>query len=259
MAGRTVLITGGARGIGKGIARAFLTAGDRVMIADIVGGESWNYPLSGQSQIQETLAELSALGEVDAVSLDVTDKVSCEVAVAGTVARFGGIDVLANNAGIIDSGPIDQFTEASWDRIFAVNVKGIYLMSQTALPFLRRSGDAAIVNTASIAGKRGSANLAAYCASKFAVIGLTQSLALELAKDGIRVNAVCPGIVGTAMWLDHLMANRGEAAFAERMHNTIPLGRPQTIDDMGQAVVYLASAANVTGVALAVAGGLEMH
>ena len=131
-------------------------------------------------------------------------------------------------------------------------------MTRAALPELRKSDDAAIVNTASIAGKKGSARMSAYCGSKFAAIGVTQSLAQELAPDGIRVNALCPGIVGTAMWLDHLMANQGEAAFEERMTGLIPLARPQTADDMGQAAVYLATARNVTGVAHTVAGGLEM-
>ena len=101
--------------------------------------------------------------------------------------------------------------------------------------------------------------MAAYCGSKFAVVGITQSFALELAPDGIRVNALCPGMVGTAMWHDHLMANRAESDFEERMQELIPLGRPQTVDDMGQAAVFLASAPNVSGVALNVAGAFEMH
>ena len=131
-------------------------------------------------------------------------------------------------------------------------------MTRAALSELRKSDNAAIVNTASIAGKKGSPGMSAYCASKFAAIGLTQSFAQEFASDGIRVNALCPGIVGTAMWLDHLMANEGEDAFQKRMKDLIPLGRPQTEDDMGQAAVYLASAPNVTGIAHTVAGGLEM-
>lgn len=255
---RTVLITGGARGIGKGIARAFLQAGHHVMVADLGDRSSWNYDLASESTMREAVDELGTLGDIDYVSVDVTNDESCRNAVAATVARFGQLDVLANNAGVVGSGTVDEFEEAEWDRIFDVNVKGIFLMTRAALAELRKSADAAIVNTASIAGKRGSARMSAYCASKFAAIGLTQSFAQEFAPDGIRVNALCPGIVGTAMWLDHLMANQGEDAFEERMTQMIPLGEPQTAEDMGQAAVYLATARNVTGVAHTVAGGLEM-
>jgi len=259
MAKRTVLVTGAARGIGKGIADAFLRAGHRVMIADLGTSPDWNYDLGSDHALKETLDDLSPLGEVDSVDVDVTQVTSCQRAIQQTLDTFGQLDVLVNNAGIVDSGPIESFSEATWDRIFAVNVKGIFLMSKTALPQLKASPDAAIVSTASIAGKRGSANLAAYCASKFAAVGLTQSMAQEFAPFGIRVNAICPGVVGTAMWLDHLMANQGAAAFDNRMADMIPLGRPQTATDMGQAAVYLATAPNVTGISLNVAGGFEMN
>ena len=174
-----------------------------------------------------------------------------------TVETFGRLDVLINNAGVVDSGPIESFSETQWDHIFDVNVKGIYLMTAAAIAHLRASDDAAIVNTASIAGKLGAPNMSAYCGSKWAAIGITKSLAREFAADGIRVNALCPGIVGTAMWLDHLMEGEGEDAFETRMQDTIPLGRPQTTADMGQGAVYLATAPNVTGVALSVAGGID--
>ena len=255
---RTILITGGARGIGKGIAKAFLQAGDQVMIGDLGTQAAWNYDLASKSTLQEAISELEVFGTVNYVQLDVTDSNSCTNAIAQTVKAFGNLDVLVNNAGVVGSGNVDVFKEQEWDRIFDVNVKGIFLMTRAALSELRKSDNAAIVNTASIAGKKGSPGMSAYCASKFAAIGLTQSFAQEFASDGIRVNALCPGIVGTAMWLDHLMANEGEDAFQKRMKDLIPLGRPQTEDDMGQAAVYLASAPNVTGIAHTVAGGLEM-
>ena len=255
---RTILITGGARGIGKGIAKAFLEAGDQVMIGDLGTQAAWNYDLASKSTLQEAISELEVFGTVNYVQLDVTDSNSCINAVSQTVKAFGNLDVLVNNAGVVGSGNVDVFKEQEWDRIFDVNVKGIFLMTRAALSDLRKSDNAAIVYTASIAGKKGSPGMSAYCASKFAAIGLTQSFAQEFASDGIRVNALCPGIVGTAMWLDHLMANEGEDAFQERMKDLIPLGRPQTEDDMGQAAVYLASASNVTGIAHTVAGGLEM-
>jgi len=255
----SVLITGGARGIGKGIATVFLQAGHQVMIADLAGAENWNYDLATEGVMAETITGLSGLGDVQGVGLNVTDAASCDKAVAATVAAFGGLDILCNNAGVIASGPIEDFAEEDWDRVFEVNVKGIYNMTRSALAALRCSTSAAIVNTASIAGKRGSPNLSAYTASKWAVVGLTQSLALEFAPSGIRVNAVCPGIIGTAMWLDHLMADQTTADFEERMQEQIPLGRPQSEEDIGEAVRYLATAENVTGVALNVAGGLAMN
>jgi len=138
-------------------------------------------------------------------------------------------------------------------------------MSQAALPFLSQSESASIVNTASIAGKKGYPNMSAYCGSKFAAIGITQSLAAELAPKNIRVNAICPGMVGTAMWLDHLLPSNAtssaqrEEEFTASMQETIPLGRPQTAQDMGEAVLYLVTAPNVSGVALSVAGGFEMN
>jgi meso-butanediol dehydrogenase/(S,S)-butanediol dehydrogenase/diacetyl reductase len=265
MKDKVVLITGGARGIGRGMSEAFLRAGARVMIADLGGRASgWKYDLAGQDALQQSVAEQQALGEIAATEVDVTDAASCAAAVDATLARFGALHVLVNNAGIVQSGPIDAFSEQDWDRVFAVNTKGIFLMTRAALPALRRSEGACIINTASIAGKQGYRNMAAYCGSKFAAIGITQSLALELAPDNIRVNAICPGMVGTAMWLEHLLpANTVDpqeksAAFEAAMHATIPLGRPQTVDDMGQAAVFLASAPNVTGVSLSVAGGFEM-
>ena len=259
MAQRTVLVTGGARGIGKGIARSFLTAGHNVMIADLASGDGWRYRLGTDAEMTDAVRDLATVGDVRSTPLDVTDADSCSAAVQATVDAFGGLDVLVNNAGVVDSGPVEEFSEQQWERIFAVNVKGVFLMTRAAVASLRASDDAAIVNTASIAGKRGAPRMAAYCGSKFAVVGITQSFAQELASDGIRVNALCPGMVATAMWQDHLMANRGEAAFEERMAEMIPLGRPQTAADMGEAAVFLATAPNVSGVALNVAGGFEMH
>ena len=256
---RVVLITGGARGIGRGIAEAFLRAGHRVMIADLADSSAWNYDLADRSNMDDAVAQLGNLGEIAAVPVDVTNSESCRHAVEKTRTQFGQLDVLVNNAGVVASGPISQFDEADWDRIFDVSGKGIYLMTQSALTLLSESNDAAVVNTASIAGKKGSAGLSAYCGSKFAAVGITQSLALEFAPMGIRVNALCPGIVGTAMWHDHLMAGQGEGQFRERMKAVIPLGRPQETSDMGDAAVYLATAQNVTGVALTVAGGMEMN
>jgi meso-butanediol dehydrogenase/(S,S)-butanediol dehydrogenase/diacetyl reductase len=261
-----VLVTGGARGIGRAISEAFLRAGAKVMIGDL-GSKAgdWSYDLSGAEALAKSAEEQRTLGEVRSAELDVTDRNSCAAAVAATVSAFGGLDVLVNNAGVVQSGPISEFSEHDWDRTFAVNAKGIYLMVQAALPELKRSRNAAIVNTASIAGKRGYRNMVAYCGSKFAAIGITQALAAELAPDNIRVNAICPGMVGTAMWLEHLLPSNSvdpkekNAEFEKAIGQMIPLGRVQTGEDMGQAAVFLASQPNITGVSLSVAGGYEVN
>lgn len=261
-----VLVTGGARGIGLGIVHAFAEAGYRVMIGDLgsaTRGGDWNYSLAGSEELRAAASGES--GEVDTCELDVTDADSCRSAVTATVDRFGGLDILVNNAGVVGSGPIGEFTEEEWDRIFSVNTKGIFLMTKAALEPLTASSRAAIINTASIAGKQGHADMSAYCGSKFAAIGITQSLAAELAPHSVTVNAICPGIVGTAMWLDHLLPanfqedDEKERNFEEVMSTQIPLGRPQTVEDMGQAALYLATARNVTGIALTIAGGIEMN
>ncbi len=169
-------------------------------------------------------------------------------------------------AGIVDVALVVETTEAQWDAIMDVNVKGVFLCSKAVVPGMIERRRGRIINTASIAGKRGAPRLSAYCASKFAVIGLTQSLAHEVARYDITVNAVCPGWLGTAMWMDVLISpimerlgKDAQAAFQEHAAANVPLGRPQTPEDIGQAVVYLAQADNVTGVALNVAGGLVMH
>lgn len=280
MSDRVVLVTGGARGIGLGIVNVFANAGFKVMIADLGGGgnvdedsadssanpsDNWNYNLANKNDLDQAQSQAGQLGDVASCAVDVTDSDSCVKAVAATIERFGQLDVLINNAGIVQSGPLLEFSEEDWDKVFAVNTKGIFLMTKAALPALLQSNDAAVVNTASIAGKKGYPDMSAYCGSKFAAIGITQSLATELAPNGIRVNAICPGIVGTAMWLEHLMPSNTtdieekNQNFEDAMVERIPLGRPQSVEDMGEAALYLATAKNVTGVALSVAGGIEMN
>jgi meso-butanediol dehydrogenase/(S,S)-butanediol dehydrogenase/diacetyl reductase len=157
-------------------------------------------------------------------------------------------------------------TEAQFDRMMAVNVKGVVLVTQAALPELRARGGGAIVNISSISGKTGRAFTAGYAASKFAVVGLTQGLAQELGSANIRVNAVCPGFLRTTMWTDGVAPARAPSlgvpvseAFDTTVRQLTPLGREQTPEDIGEAVVYLCRAENVTGIALNVAGGVEMH
>ncbi len=264
---RVVLVTGGARGIGAGIVTALAKAGARIMVADIgVAGnnqDDWRYSLASEDDLAQLLDQPGM--QIQATHVDVTQADSCAAAVKATLDAYGQLDILINNAGVVDSGPIETFAAETWDKIFAVNTKGLFLMTQAALPALKQSDQACVVNTASIAGKKGYPNMSAYCGSKFAAVGITQSLAAELAPDNIRVNALCPGMVGTAMWLEHLLPTNATTdaqkteEFTAAMAQTIPLGRPQTTQDMGEAVHYLVTAENVSGVALNVAGGFEMN
>ena len=263
---KVVIVTGAARGIGRGIATTFRRAGARVLVADLgvlASESSWVYELSAREQLEETARALDAL----AVDVDVTDAASCEALVETARQRFGRVDVLVNNAGLVRTGALREYDEASWDRTFDVNVKGVFLMSKAVIPAIEAAGGGAIVNVASIAGLRGHANMTCYCASKFAVVGLTEAMAQELAPLQIRVNAVCPGIVATSMWLDHLARDPRVAALTQTTNaadtyraivsSRIPLRRDQTPEDIGSAALYLATADNVSGIALPVAGGLE--
>lgn len=261
LAGRNALVTGAARGIGRGIALALADAGANVALADLAGGAAGTtYELAGKAELEATAKQVEARG-VRALSVicDVRSAEQAAAAVAEAVAAFGSLDLLVNNAGVVHFDALASFPEERWDLLFDVNVKGTFLMCQAALAPLAASRGA-IVNLASVAGKRGYAGGSGYCASKFAVVGLTQSLAMELAPQGVRVNAVCPGIVGTHMWHAHLASPErgGQVAYAAAIERMVPLGREQTVEDVAQAVLYLAEAPNVTGVALNVAGGMEV-
>jgi meso-butanediol dehydrogenase/(S,S)-butanediol dehydrogenase/diacetyl reductase len=269
LAGKVAIVTGAARGIGRGIAEALAVEGVHVALADLAVAEdpAMPYRLARPADLEET-ARLARARGVQALALvaDVTRAADVETMVTETVRQLGGVDILVNNAGVIVAGPLEGVAEAQWDRLMAVNVKGVFLCTRAALPHLRARREGAVVNIASISGKVGRAFTAAYAASKFAVIGFTQALAQELGPDNIRVNAVCPGLLRTSMWLDVVGPARAASlgvppseAFDTFVRRNTPLGREQTPADIGEAVVYLCRADNVTGVALNVAGGIVMH
>ncbi len=247
---KTVLITGGNSGIGRAAALAFAAEGASVMVA-----------ARDSARCQEVVDEVVDSGGVAAfVACDVTKAVDAADAIAATKAAFGGrLDVVFNNAGIIvrDRTTIDT-SEKEWDETFAVNVKGTFLVSQAALPTMIAQGGGAIVNNASYFGLVGGRGVAAYAASKGAVVLLTKSMALDHADAGIRVNCVCAGSVDTPMLAEEMEAMGGGDAVRRVFENKHPLGRIAAPDEIAAAVLFLASddAAFITGAALPIDGGL---
>lgn len=263
--GKVAIVTGAARGIGKGIAVGLAKAGANVVVSDLGGStRQWSYRLADGDELVLAAKEIEARGVRSlAVPCDVTFANQVEQLFDVTTAEFGRVDIVVNNAGIVHFGPVAEFEEETWERLFDVNVKGVFLVSRAAIPHLAKTAGS-IINIASVAGKRGYANGAAYCGTKFAVVGITQAMAAELGPQGIRVNAICPGILATAMWNDHLSGIMGEGlgktgreAFDSAVSQFIPLGREQTPEDIAGAAVYLAQAPNVSGISVNVAGGME--
>jgi len=267
--GKTALVTGAARGIGRAIAVSLAESGVDVAVSDIarVSDGATPYALSSDDDLMETARAVEQRGRRSvAIRADVTSAADVARMMTEVEHRLGGLDILVANAGIIAAGAVASMDETHWDRIFAVNVKGVFLCARAAIPLLAKRGEGRIVNVASVAGKTGRAGLAAYCASKAAVISLTQALAEELGPMNVAVNALCPGYIKTAMWTEVLnpilAAVFGvpvEHVFEEFVQRFTFLRREQTPAEIADAAVYLCRADNVTGITLTVAGGGEVH
>lgn len=253
--GKVAIVTGGAKGIGASIVESFVKEGANVIIAD--------NDVDAAQQLAEKIRGDGAKALV--VKIDVSRKSDADNLAAATLKEFGVIDILVNNAGVVSDIKFVDLEEAEWDRVSNINTKGVYLVTRAVIPHMISSKHGKIVNLSSLAGKRGNIGMAHYCASKFAIIGITQSLAKELGEYNINVNAVCPGIVGTAMW-EVLLDTRSQRQNLSReqiweawMEQT-PLKRPQTPEDMANVVLFLSSevSRNITGEAISVNGGLYM-
>jgi len=252
LAGRVVVVTGAASGIGRAVACATVAEGARLTGLDV--------DRDGLTALQ---ADLAGRGPaVRVATADVRSAADSRAAIGAVLAAHGRVDVLVNAAGVSTMGCVVDLTESEWDQTFAVNAKGVFLMTRAVLPSMisRRSG--CVVSIASAAGKRGSRMFSHYSASKFAVIGFTQSAALEVAASGVRVNAVCPGLISTPMqerevgW-EAALRGTTEAAVRDRYVGAVPLGRVGTPADVAATVVFLASdeASYITGESIDVGGG----
>jgi NAD(P)-dependent dehydrogenase (short-subunit alcohol dehydrogenase family) len=251
--GKVALVTGGADGIGRATAEAFALEGLKVIVADMDknGGE-------------ETVAAIKAAGgDAVFVRCDVTKEDDVKSLIETTCSTYGSVDYAFNNAGIdIEKGELNSGTEDEFDRIMSVNVKGVWLCMKHQITQMITQGGGTIVNTSSIGGLGAAPNMSIYCASKHAVIGLTKSAAVENATKGIRVNAVCPGVIDTNMFNRSRIFNRSQASdpeTRERVNTIHPMGRIGTAEEISDAVLYLCSdgASFITGHALSVDGGLH--
>ena len=271
LSGKTAIVTGGARGIGAGIARVLAIQGARVAILDLDGAEA-----------EKTAAALPAPGI--GLACDVAIEADAVKALRAVVDRFGALDIVVNNAGV-GRGPSDPnvprampgslgseaMSASLWDEYLSQNLRTTFVTTRAALGHLKARGSGAIVNIASIAGLVASPRLPAYAAAKAGVISLTKSLALEYAPHDIRVNAICPGFLWTRAWegladaiklaTPEYAALDARGVFLEVVKRGVPLGREQTPEDIGQLTAFLASdaARNITGQWIAVDGGITLR
>ena len=244
LAGKVALISGGGKGQGAAETRLFIQEGASVVFGDVLDDEG-----------KKVEAEIRAAGgQATYVHLDVTREADWRAAVATAVERYGKLTVLVNNAGILLRARIEDTSEADWDRIMAVNVKGVFLGTKCALPAMRKAGGGSIVNISSTAGLVGSPQgTAAYTATKGAVRLFTKSTAIQHARDNIRANSVHPGPIATDMIADTM---RNEEHWKERLRR-LPMGRVGTVDEVAYGVLYLASDESswTTGSELVIDGG----
>lgn len=254
--GKTVVITGASRGIGAAIARRFAQEGAAVLVS------------ANEAAVEAVAADIAASGGRAASFIaDVTHKGSVAALYDKAEDLFGGVDISIQNAGVITIARIEAMTEAEWDKVMDVNTKGVFLCCQEAIGRIRKHGRGGrLINTASGQARQGFVFTPHYAASKFGVVGITQSLAKEVAKEGITVNAICPGIIETDMWVYNdeawgkLLGDYKPGELMAEWVRNIPMARAGTGEDVAGLVAFLASAdaAYITGQTVNVDGGLIM-
>ena len=257
--GKVAIVTGGAQGLGEAMVLRLLKEGCQVIMADI-----------NETGLRSTVSDLSKqyAGKIFGLPVDVTNEASVNRLINHAIDSYGQLDILVSNAGILITGEIDSFDMSDWKKVIDVNLVGYFLCAKHAARVMKPQKSGSIIHINSKSGKKGSYKNSAYAASKFGGIGLTQSLALELAEFNIRVNAICPGnLLDSPLWVDSLYEQysktRGITVEEVRNHyvDQVPLKRGCTYEDVCNLVVFLASGQSsyMTGQAINVTGGQEMH
>lgn len=256
---RIALVTGGAQGLGEALCHRLAREGAHLAVADL--------NLAGAERVAAAIAAQTGRRAI-AIGADVTDESQVEAMIARIRQEFSRLDILVSNAGILISGAIDEFPAENWRAVIEVNLTGYFLCAKHAARLMKQQRSGVIIQVNSKSGKKGSYKNSAYAASKFGGIGLTQSLALELAEYGVRVNAVCPGnLLDSPLWVDSLYEQyaRNQGLTREQVRqkyiDQVPLKRGCTYEDVGNVIVFLASesASYMTGQAINVTGGQEMR
>jgi NAD(P)-dependent dehydrogenase (short-subunit alcohol dehydrogenase family) len=248
--GKTAIVTGAAAGIGAASSSLFASEGANLVAVDL-----------DRAKLDELAKQITTSGgKCLAVRGDVSQRTDAESVIRVAIERYGGVDILFNNAGIVPPGKIDAIDEAAWDRAMAINVKSIYLFCHALIPHFREHGGGVILNTASATVLRAVVDRACYTATKAAVIGLTKSMALDYVRDNIRVNCLCPGTIDTPSLAQRIAAFPDPAGARENFIARQPMGRFGTAEEVARAALYLVSddAAFVTGMAFAIDGGFSL-
>lgn len=250
LAGKVALVSGAARGIGRGVAQRFAAAGARVALWDVL------------PKVEDAAAEIRDVGGVACgICVDITKEDEVEQAIAGLLVEFGAVEILVNNAAVMPAGQLHETALTDFEHCLAVNLRGTYLLSRAVIPGMLAAGSGSIIHMASITGVMGLPGLAIYSATKGALIALTRAMSTDYARRGIRVNSVSPGTIDTPMLHDFVAEQRDPPALLRQFGEMHPIGRIGNIEEVAEVCLFLASerASFVTGSNYVVDGGLSVR